>query len=142
MAGREDARMWQEYTTSPESVVVTSSVKALGRAVLDKELMVSCVKYVDDQTPRIEFSHSTPFFYKDKQYRFENELRLLRPLREGEQVLLENPDDCGRNVPVNLKLLVHRVITHKRMPESVVKSVRSLTETFCRRARLQESALL
>ena len=141
LAGREDARMWREYTTSPESVVVTSSVKALGRAVLDKQLMVSCVKYVDDHTPRIEFSHTTPFFYKDKSYRFENELRLLRPLREGEQLLVENPEDYGRNVPVNLRLLIHRVISHKRMSENTLEFVRTLTAEFCRRAVVQQSTL-
>lgn len=98
IAGREDARMWREYTTGAESVVVTSSLKALGRAVMDKRLMISRVKYIDEQTPRIEFSHTTPFFYKDKQYGFENELRLLRPLYEREEVFSENTDDSGRIV--------------------------------------------
>lgn len=55
MATRESARMWQEYTTCSESVVVTSSMKALGRAVMEDQLMASCVKYVDAATPRIEF---------------------------------------------------------------------------------------
>lgn len=90
----------------------------------------------------LSFSHTTPFFHKDKQHRFENELRLLRPLHDDEQVFLENPDDYGRDVLVNMKLLIHRIITHKRMPEHAVKSVRSLTKSFCRRACVQESTLL
>lgn len=142
IAGREDQRMWREYTTSPDSVVVTTSMKALHRAVAEQRIVVSRVKYISESAPRVEFSHTTPFFYKDKFFSFENELRLLRPLLEDEQVLLENEDDFAKIVTVNLRRLIHRVITHKAMSKSSIATIQSLTRQFCGRAGVQPSVLL
>ena len=142
IAGREDQRMWREYTTSPDSVVVTTSMKALHRAVAEQRIVVSRVKYISESAPRVEFSHTTPFFYEDKFFSFENELRLLRPLLEDEQVLLENEDDFAKIVTVNLRRLIHRVITHKAMSKSSIATIQSLTRQFCGRAGVQPSVLL
>jgi len=142
IANRESTRMWREYTTSSDSVVVTTSMKAMHRAVQQHSIVISRVKYVSNSTPRVEFSHTTPFFYKDRCFSFENELRLLRPLGEKEQVLMEDEKDFYRTVPVNLKLLIHRVITHKRISRDSAELVHSLTRQFCRRALVQQSTLL
>ena len=142
IASREDQRMWSEYTTGPDSVVVTTSMKALQHAVAEQQIVVSRVKYISELDPRIEFSHTTPFFYKDKFFSFENELRLLRPLLEGEQVLVKSEDDFARTVAVNLRRLIHRVITHKAMSKLSIDTIRSLTSEFCGRACVQPSTLL
>lgn len=142
IAGREKQRMWREYTTGPNSVVVTTSMKALQCAVAQQQIVISRVKYIFQSTPRIEFSHTTPFFYKDTFFSFENELRLLRPLLEDEQVLVENEGDFAKTVAVNPRRLIHRVITHKAMSRSSIAAIQSLTSEFCRRACVQPSALL
>jgi hypothetical protein len=142
IAGREDQRMWREYTTGPDSVVVTTSMKALQHAVTKQQIVMSRVKYISESAPRIEFSHTTPFFYKDKFFSFENELRLLRPLLEGEQVLVENEEDFGKTVTITLRGLIHRVITHKAMSKTSIAAIRSLTSQFCGRACVQPSVLL
>lgn len=142
IAGREDQRMWREYTTGPDSVVVTTSMKALQRAVAERRVVVSRVKYISESTPRIEFSHTTPFFYKDKFFSFENELRLLRLLLEDEQVLVENKKDFVKAVTINLRRLIRCVITHKAMSKSSIAAIQSLTSQFCGRACVQTSVLL
>lgn len=141
ISGREDQRMWREYTTSADSVVVTTSMKALQRAVAEQRIVVSRVKYISESAPRVEFSHTTPFFYKDRFFSFENELRLLRPLLEDEQVLVENEEDFGKAVSVNLTRLIHRVITHKAMSKSSIAAIESLTSQFCGRACVHPSVL-
>ena len=142
ISGREDQRMWREYTTSADSVVVTTSMKALQRAVAEQRIVVSRVKYISESTPRVEFSHTTPFFYKNRFFSFENELRFLRPLLEDEQVLVENEEDFGKAVSVNLRRLIHRVITHKAMSKSSIAEIHSLTSQFCGRACVDPSVFL
>ena len=117
-------------------------MKALQRAVAEQRIVVSRVNYISESAPRVEFSHTTPFFYKDRFFSFENELRLLRPLLEDEQVLVENEEDFGKAVSVNMTRLIHRVITHKTMSKSSIAAIESLTSQFCGRACVHPSVLL
>ena len=141
MNTRESDRMWREYTTTSDSVVITSSVKALQRVIPQREVTVSAVTYVPEDVPRTEFDHSSIFFYKDTSFSYERELRLLRPLRDGDQVFVDRKEDFGRRLPVNLRLLVHRVILNKRISPSARQHVTELVRQFCRRAVIQESSL-
>ena len=69
----ESARMWAEYTTSAESIAISTTFERLVRAMPTTELIISRVKYINDTTPRCEFFHTTPFFYKHMRFAFEIE---------------------------------------------------------------------
>lgn len=131
----ESDRMWREYTKSSDSVVVTSSVRALQRVIPLREVMISAVKYVPEDSPRTAFDDLSILFYKDTSFRYERELRLLRPLKEGEQV------DFGRFIPVRLPPLVHRVILNKAISDTARQRVTELVRQYCARAIVQESRI-
>jgi hypothetical protein len=61
---REDNRMWKEYTKGdPDSVVITSSVKALYR-VASPKVQISNVKYISEDFPRTSLGSMSLFFSK------------------------------------------------------------------------------
>jgi hypothetical protein len=136
----ESARMWAEYTTGPESIAISTTFASLIQALPVNELTISRVKYVDDETPRTEFSHTAPFLYKDKRFSFENELRLVRPVLDGEFVMLEDERDFGKLVPVHLGL-IDRIVAHKNMPESALRQVRQLARHHCQGVEVLRSVV-
>ena len=136
----ESARMWAEYTTGPESVAITTTFARLIESVPVNELTISRVKYVDDKTPRNEFFHTAPFFYKDKRFSFENELRLVRPVLDGESVMLDDEKDFGKLVRVHLRM-IDRIVAHETMPESVLDRVRQVARSHCQGAEVLRSAV-
>jgi hypothetical protein len=138
----ESARMWAEYTTHSESVAICTTFGQLLTAVPSEELIISRVKYIDDATARCEFSHTTPFFYKDKRrFSFENELRLVRPLRTGEQVLLEDEKDFGKLIRVDITRLIDRIVANKNMPEPVIDRLRHIVGKYCRDVKVLRSGI-
>jgi hypothetical protein len=139
-ARKENAQMWKEYTERAESVVIATSVHALTRFMPEK-IMKSAVKYHDEDFPRTEFSHNSLFFYKPKSYAFECEFRLLRILGENESVLENNPSDRGRIVPIRLKRVVHRIITHPRASSAFKKQIEILLREHLPGKRREDSAL-
>jgi hypothetical protein len=132
--------MWQAYTSSSESVVVTTSAKAL-RRFLPEEIMKYAVKYASLDFPRTEFTHNALFYYKPSGYRIEREYRLLRSPDEDEVFYPDNPQDWFRRVLIKTKKIVHRVITHPyATPETKLKAEELLRQYLpCRRR--QDSAL-
>jgi hypothetical protein len=134
----ESARMWAEYTTGPKSVAISTTFARLTQLLPTKELIVSRVKYLDDTTPRCEFFHTTPFFYKDKRFSFENELRLVRPVLDGESVMLDDEKDFGKLIRVYLGL-IDRIVAHKNIPKSVLNRIRQMARSHCRGAEVMRS---
>jgi hypothetical protein len=132
--------MWSAYTSSPESVVVTTSGKAL-RKFLPQELMKHAVKYAPLDFPRTEFSHNSLFFYKPDRYRFEREYRLLRSPKDDESFYQDNPDDWFRRVPIKTRNVVHRVITHPDATRQTKLKVEELLRHHLRCRERENSAL-
>lgn len=137
---REDIAMWRAYTSSPESVVVTTSGKAT-RTLLPERILKSAVTYAPLGVPRTEFSHNSLFFYKPSEYGFEREFRLLRPPEVNETFYSEEPDDRFRRVSVPINRFIHRVITHPRASSTFKREVERLMKTFLARRLRHDSAL-
>jgi len=135
---KENREMWNAYTSNPESVVVTSSAKALDR-FLPEKIVKSPVKYHHDNYPRTQFGYTTLFFYKPADYRIEHEFRLLLTPGENESISYE---DFGRRVPVNLKKIIHRVISHPRATKEFKAMVDELVGVHLKRIRREDSSLL
>ena len=140
-ANAENALMWRNYTAGRESVVITSSVKALTK-FSPQELVKSAGKYHDDDSPRTPFDHSSLFFYKPQSYNFEREFRLLRSLHKDESVHSERKEDLYRRVPVRLQKVVHRVITHPAATPQFKSHVEGLLRRHLPGRRRHDSALL
>ena len=140
MGDVESQRMWQEYTTAPDSVVIVSAVGDL-RAAVGDDVVLAGVRYVPLTTPRIKFSELTVFFYKDESFEYENELRLVRPLKDGEQVFQDNEEDFAKEIQIQLSSVIRRVVTNKAISESAADTVRSLCRQYCPSVRVEPSTL-
>ena len=121
-------------------MVITSTVGDL-RAAVGADVVLARVRYVPVTTPRIKFSELTVFFYKDESFEWENELRLVRPLQEGEQVLSDNDRDFGKEIPIQPRSLVHRVVMNKKISEAGANAVNSLCREYCATAIIERSTL-
>jgi hypothetical protein len=135
----ENGRMWVEYTTGPESVAISTTFARLIQSSPIDKLIISRVKYIDDKTPRDEFFHTTAFFYKDKRFSFENELRLVRPVLGNECVMVDDEKDFGKLVSIAVAGLIERIVANKHMPESVLDRVRQMVSKHCPSAQLSRS---
>jgi len=129
--------MWNAYTSHPDSVAIVTSAKALYKFV-PARILKSLVKYHADNFPRTEFNHTALFFYKPKCYRFEQEFRMLLAPEENGSIGL---DEVGWCVPVNLKKLVHRVITHPRASADCKMKVDLLMKRYLPNLRRGDSIL-
>ncbi len=129
---KESRQMWQAYTAGPESLVVTTSAKALYR-FLPEHIKKSPVKYHALNFPRTEFGHTTLFYYKPAAYRFEREFRLMLAPAEDEST---KPAELGRHISISLKKIIHRVFTHPRASEELKMKVEaSMQEHQTKRRR-------
>ena len=124
----ESQDMWDAYTTSPDSVMIISSSERLA-ASLSQPVVAAAVKYVDQETPRTEFGERSLFFYKDTEYAFEREFRLLIDLMMlGGSISRDDKADFFRRVPVNLEALVGGLKLHPDATEDTFNKVRGLVE--------------
>jgi hypothetical protein len=136
---KESQEMWRAYTTGPESVVVTTSAKALYRFLPD-EIMKSPVKYHSNNYRRSEiFGWNTLSFYKPSSHGFEREFRMLRNLGSGESVSWDDPLDYGRYVKVRLNRIVHRVIVHPKSSDTTKQKIDFLLKQHLKAVKLEFS---
>lgn len=122
----ESKDMWDAYTTSPDSIMIISSSERLASS-LSQPVLAAGVKYVDQDTPRSQFGERSLFFYKDTQYAFEREFRLLVDLMTlGGSVSRDDKADFFRKVPVNLETLIVGLQLHPDATEDTFNKVRDL----------------
>jgi hypothetical protein len=120
MANTDDARMWEEYTGSPEAVVVETTVGRL-RAALGAGFLIVPVRYLDFVEHQIPREHSLePFCYKQNRYKWEREVRVIGEMELGKRI------GSPREAPVSLSTLVAKIGLHSKAPHSFVDSVLQL----------------
>ena len=134
--------MWNAYTKSPDSVVVTTSAKAL-YALFSEDIMKSPVRYHGIDFARSQsFGWNAPAFYKPSRYSFEREFRMLRNLGKDESVSFDSPCDYGRYVQFKPKKAIHRVVTHPRATETSKRAVEALMGDYLGALKRENSTLL
>jgi hypothetical protein len=130
---KECPKMWEEYTTSANSILVISSVGLLKKS-LERPVMMSAVKYVDEDTPRTEFGERSLFFYKDSAFAFEKEYRLLIDLfaLEGMKGSIDpsNPEDFYRRVGVKPSILIRALQPHPDANGKTKESIDALVAEY------------
>lgn len=115
IAEGESHAMWRAYLKSDESVAIESTVDNLKRALSpgNYKLKIRRVKYIDYSQEKIPIdSPLNGFFYKNKYFEHEKELRLICYIlneKMPEPVSLEYPQKIhknGVNLPVDLNSLI------------------------------------
>lgn len=107
----EESRMWKEYTSCPESIVVRSTVGALARAV-GEHCHGLAVEYVEESFAIPEMHSLAPVVYKRKHFEFEREFRLVHRLPPDESIYLDREDDYFRLIAGDPVLFAHEVRFH------------------------------
>lgn len=126
---REDPKMWNAYTKSPDSLVVITTAARLAASV-KLPVFGAGVKYVSEDTPRTEFDERSLFYYKDVQYAFEREFRLLVDLLVlGGSVQHDNPADFHRRIPIDVCTLIEGLQPHPLASEGTKNRIRHLLST-------------
>jgi hypothetical protein len=122
--------MWDAYTESSDSVVVSTTVGAL-RAHLPPTIMQHGVTYKPINEPRTEFSHNSLFFYKPSEYSFEREYRLLRSPAENESFAPSQEADTFRLIPIPVRKVIHRIVIHPAASIRTQRNTHLLLRDYC-----------
>lgn len=124
----EEPRMWKEYTSGPESIVLRSTVGALAQAV-GRRCHGFAVEYVDETFAIPEMHSLAPVAYKRKSFAFEREFRLVHMLPPGESVYLDHEQDFFRLIEGEPALFADELRFHPHAtPEFKERVRRDLTE--------------
>lgn len=121
----ESPRMWREYTSSSDSVVLISSVKSLA-AALGTQCQAANVHYVRDDEPLPELHSLAALVHKrHNPYFFENELRLIHQLPPTAEVYLDQPQDYYRLISCCPSILVEELRFHPAASAEFKSKVRA-----------------
>jgi len=109
-----DKVMWHEYGDESNGVCIESSSRSLLGAITQPttvaQLVCGKVTYSDGSQPLATAISYAPFFHKHEQYAKEREVRLVAYLAHDPDTLQFDNTAERLAVPVDLSLLVHRVV--------------------------------
>ena len=136
----ESAALWSLYLKSNEGVAVQSSVSPLMRSIKDTtyDIYIGKIKYIDYEkevmSGRLDEGEKYPFFYKQKSFEHEQELRLVIQdfkLAKGRSVMESKPPRReGIDISVDLDLLVERIYMAPTSPRWLFELVKSVTRKY------------
>jgi hypothetical protein len=106
----ENPDMWRLYTRGAESVVVVSTVRRLLTLMEKHQVVIGRVRYEPQSTPRPEWNHYAPFFFKDTRFMGERELRLLATPPLDQPVLIDTM--FGLSLPIDPAAIIDLVKLH------------------------------
>jgi len=106
----ESAAMWELYSKSSDAVCIQSTYERFFLA-LEERAEIGMVQYVDYSNDFIpEHDPYLAFFHKRKSFEHENEIRaIIKELRENETAV-------GRNIPIELDLLIENIYVSPESP--------------------------
>jgi hypothetical protein len=124
--------MWKLYLQSNEGIAILSSFNRLKDSLTDADhdIYIGNVKYINYKKDIIPEGSLFPYFHKRKSFEHEQELRVVIQAfsydQKGEIDWSRSPHRKGLYVPVNLDLLIDRIIlapSCSPWQKAVVKSV-------------------
>lgn len=150
---QESAAMWEIYTARSSGIAIQSTVGSLKAAFQSwkRRVWISSVEYRDleDIPPSVLNNSLVPFFFKRLEFKYEQELRVLVPMRfsfgtisDFEPVVDDNA--AGFSAKFEVGKLIHSVIVAPRLPATIVGIIRKLLDQVglnqipCRHSRLAE----
>jgi len=122
MATEISDRMWDTYTFSEDSLAIQTTVGKLRKA-LGTDFLFIPVKYLDFNKDAIPRNDSLePFFYKQKSYYWEKELRIVAEVESGARI------GTPRKAPVSLSSIISAIKFHPRASKEFIKNVHILVK--------------
>lgn len=122
----ESAAMWKLYNNSDEGIAIQSNldslIKELKKIEIDGVLQIFDVKYIDFESFSMPKGDLTaPFFHKRKSFAHEQEIRaVIQQLpfnKSGQLDLTIKPHESGINIPVDLNMLIKKILVSPTAPQ-------------------------
>lgn len=147
----ESAAMWKLYLKNhDEGIAIQSTFKSLKESfhVCKRSVFIGLVEYIDYDTSKIpENTQFQPYMYKRKSFEHEQELRAivskeveeiefdLFDFDDGGDRIYKGPkyesfDDNGIYIPVNLDILIDKIVISPTAPKWFYFLVRSVLEQY------------
>ena len=133
----ENKDMWKSYTSEKESIVIKSSIEKIYKALNipnnnSFNIDIGEVEYVDFHNTTLEYKNDIlePLFFKDNEYKDEEELRVIVWKRPQNNIL--NTDLNNFNVSqggllkIDLDILIDEIYTSPNSSDDFVEKIRSL----------------
>lgn len=135
----ESDAMWKLYCGWSKGVAIQTTYRELSQAIIDSNVYLGCVRYIDYQNESIPLGNMfNIFMYKRKAFQHENEVRLIKqiPLEiksvetefNEENVRKINP--LGINVTANLGGLIKHIYVNPYASDQYYKEIRSTVEKY------------
>ncbi|HDX9701795.1 TPA: DUF2971 domain-containing protein [Bacillus thuringiensis] len=129
----ESAAMWGLYLKSNEGIAIQTTFDKIKRSlnVCKEDVFIGKVKYIDHTKHKnlIE-SYLEPFFTKRISFKHEQEVRLVYALTPHHEEYVENSEEIGKNIQVNLADLIERVYVSPDAAPWFVDVVKVVLEKF------------
>ena len=136
----ENQWMWENYTGSPEAVVITTKAPRL-LAVFRERIAGFDVEYVGEEKALPELHSLAALAYKRRQYSPENEFRLVYTAND-ETIYVDREEDFGRTLAVEPENFIDEIRFHPNAtPEFKARVKADLAESALA-PRLRDSELM
>lgn len=133
----ENKDMWEAYTSEKESIVIKSSIDKIYKAlnILNNSnfnIDIGEVEYVDFHNRILEYKDHiiTPLFYKDKEYEYERELRVIVWKKPENNILntdLSNFNVCqGGSLNIDLDILIDEIYISPNSSDDFIEKIKQL----------------
>lgn len=130
----ESIAMWKLYTKEGKGIAIQSKISLLKIGILetDKQFCLGPVNYADYERDHMSEANAfIPFFYKRNIYEYEREFRILTDNLEdiGAVVRGTKEPEKGFFIPINLDVLIQRIVVSPYAKEITSKRVEDLLKT-------------
>ncbi|RYY72252.1 MAG: DUF2971 domain-containing protein [Chitinophagaceae bacterium] len=134
----ESDGMWRLYMDNNEGVAIQTTGARITRTMEDpaEDIEMSKVRYIDyerdiwyhpEDFPHRSYNMITPLIHKRAEFGHEQEFRLFHLIEVATRTTdYWQPDQHGRNIPVNLDTLIERVCLHPTATEADCNNVLNL----------------
>ena len=133
----ENKDMWKSYTLEKESIVIKSSIERIYKAlnILNNNTFnidIGEVEYVNFHNTILEYKNHIlePLFYKDIEYKYEQELRIIVWKRPENNILntnLSNFNVCqGGSLNIDLDILIEEIYISPNSSDDFMEKIKQL----------------
>jgi len=136
---KENPDMWRLYTKGTESVVIVSTVRKLLAAMEKHRVVPGRVRYAPQSTPRPEWSHYAPVFFKDTRFMGEREFRLIVSPPDDQAVDIESM--TGLSLPVEPAAIIDLVRVHPDSPPDFKDRIKAFLADHITKLAVSKSSL-
>jgi hypothetical protein len=125
MRRKESVLMWEECSKGDVNfVAIRTTIAHLQKSLANQDVRIVRVPYGPGNKPGLDFSYSAPLMAKRSRFVQENEIRVLS-MNE-----VESPLQPYKQIHVETKILIQRVVVHPESAPAFRDAIRQLLKRF------------